>query len=354
MSRILVIEDERSVRENIIELLTLEGYDPIPAENGQKGYFLATTENFDLVICDILMPLMDGFEVVQRIRKHPHGQTLPVIFLTAKTQRESMREGMELGADDYISKPFTRKELLNSIQARLTKQQANQAAAQRRINHFESNLSLFLPLEIMNPLADIRDSSEMLCDPRKNINKIEPEKIGKHINLTVLDLIDVLTKYVFLYDLETVQKKQKTRKMTSKIRNAGHFIRSILVEKNHQIKIFPYKEFSLFISEDELSKLTEMVAQVVISATKPESSVQLSMKIDSTGEWASLLFQFQRRIQNLTPRFEANGSEPMIGLDRDLVILTRIVGLLGGQLLAATHPANEISIEIRLPAEQTE
>jgi DNA-binding response OmpR family regulator len=121
MPKILVIEDERTIRANIVDLLRLQGFESIGAENGQVGLQLAREILPDLIICDVLMPKMDGFEVLRQLSQEPSTQTIPFIFLTAKTERADFRQGMELGAYDYLTKPFTQAELLGTVNSQLRK-----------------------------------------------------------------------------------------------------------------------------------------------------------------------------------------------------------------------------------------
>ncbi|HCF29611.1 MAG TPA: response regulator [Cyanobacteria bacterium UBA11049] len=124
MSKILVIEDELSVRENILARLEAEGFETLNAENGINGIAVALAQTPDLIICDVMMPELDGYGVLTTLRQDPLTATIPFIFLTAKADKGDIREGMELGADDYLTKPFSRDELLQSIIARLKKQAA--------------------------------------------------------------------------------------------------------------------------------------------------------------------------------------------------------------------------------------
>jgi len=123
MLKILIIEDEDSIRENIIELLLSEGFQAFGAAQGQPGIELACQHQPDLIVCDIMMPDIDGYTVLTELQKQPLLANIPFIFLTAKSEREDLRLGMELGADDYITKPFTPIELLSAIRTRLKKQQ---------------------------------------------------------------------------------------------------------------------------------------------------------------------------------------------------------------------------------------
>lgn len=124
IKKILVIEDEEFVRENIIELLDAEGLDVIAAENGRIGLDLAKQQQPDLILCDVMMPELDGYGVLTALRQSSFLARIPFIFLTAKASKTDFRQGMELGADDYLTKPFTRAELLGAIASRVKKQAA--------------------------------------------------------------------------------------------------------------------------------------------------------------------------------------------------------------------------------------
>jgi DNA-binding NtrC family response regulator len=116
---VLVIEDDLNVRSNLLDLLDAEGYRGIGAENGERGVEIAVQHLPDLVICDVMMPGIDGFEVFEMLSAQPATAVIPVIFLSARADRADVRKGMSLGAGDYVTKPFTRRELLDSIRARL-------------------------------------------------------------------------------------------------------------------------------------------------------------------------------------------------------------------------------------------
>jgi DNA-binding response OmpR family regulator len=118
---ILVIDDNKDIRENTAEILDLAGYKTFTAENGKKGVEIALKEKPSLIVCDIMMPELDGYGVLHLIRKNNEIENTPFIFLTAKTERNDFRKGMEMGADDYITKPFEDIELLNAVEIRLKK-----------------------------------------------------------------------------------------------------------------------------------------------------------------------------------------------------------------------------------------
>lgn len=121
MKKILVVEDNTQIRENTAEILGLAGYETYEAENGKKGVETAIKQKPDLIVCDIMMPELDGYGVLHLVKNNPGTEHIPFIFLTAKAERADFRKGMEMGADDYISKPFDDIELLKAIEMRLKK-----------------------------------------------------------------------------------------------------------------------------------------------------------------------------------------------------------------------------------------
>jgi CheY-like chemotaxis protein/CRP-like cAMP-binding protein len=121
MKTILVIDDNNEIRENTAEILDMAGYRTVTAENGKMGVTQALKEKPDLIVCDIMMPDLDGYGVLHLLKKNPETENIPFIYLTAKTERADLRKGMEMGADDYIMKPFDDLELLRAIEIRLKK-----------------------------------------------------------------------------------------------------------------------------------------------------------------------------------------------------------------------------------------
>lgn len=121
MKTILVIEDEQTVRESILDLLEAEGFHGIGGENGNVGVQLAQEHHPDLILCDVTMPDLDGFSVLSQLRKSPNTAGIPFIFLTARGTKADQRQGMELGADDYLTKPCTATDLLGAVTGRLAK-----------------------------------------------------------------------------------------------------------------------------------------------------------------------------------------------------------------------------------------
>ena len=121
MKKILVIEDEPEMRRNFTALLRYKHYQPIPAENGSLGIQLARQQKPDLIICDVMMPELDGYAVLRALQADPALALIPFIFLTAKGEKDDLRSGMNLGADDYLTKPVANADLVQAIEARLSR-----------------------------------------------------------------------------------------------------------------------------------------------------------------------------------------------------------------------------------------
>lgn len=140
MTKVLLIEDNPEVRENTAEILSLANYEAITAKDGKEGVELAQKLLPDLIVCDIMMPELDGYGVLHILGKKPDTARIPFIFLTAKAEKADFRKGMELGADDYLTKPFDETDLLNAIEARLRKS----AMQQRAYDTSEDGLTKFI------------------------------------------------------------------------------------------------------------------------------------------------------------------------------------------------------------------
>jgi len=140
MKKILVIEDQFEVRENLVELLELSGYEALNGENGKVGVQLAIEHQPDLILCDVMMPELDGFGVLRILEKRAETADIPFIFLTAKAEKSDFRKGMNLGADDYITKPFDDIELLDAVEMRLKKNEK----IKRSIEQSEQPLTTFI------------------------------------------------------------------------------------------------------------------------------------------------------------------------------------------------------------------
>jgi CheY-like chemotaxis protein len=160
MRKLLVIDDHDDIRENTSEILSLAGYQTETAENGKRGVEAAIKNPPDLIVCDIMMPELDGYGVLHLLRKNPVTENIPFVFLTAKAEKADFRRGMEMGADDYITKPFDDIELLNAIEVRLRKYdvlQTKYASDEKGVNNLIKDLNSSGLLEMKLDLCETDD-----------------------------------------------------------------------------------------------------------------------------------------------------------------------------------------------------
>ena len=191
-TKILVIEDEPEMRRNLLTILKLEKFRAIAAENGRVGVELARREKPDAILCDVMMPELDGDGVLEALRKDPVTRTIPFIFLTAKGERGDVRSGMNIGADDYLTKPVSKADLLAAIAARLARR------AQQAIAEFKPDFSSPRPLlalgltprvaEVLLWVAQGKTNSEIAT-----ILGISESTVKKHM-LEVMETLGVETR----------------------------------------------------------------------------------------------------------------------------------------------------------------
>jgi len=157
MKKILLIEDNKEMRENTSEILELANYKVSTAKNGKEGVELAQKEKYDLIICDIMMPLLDGYGVLHLLSKNTETAHIPFIFLTAKAERSDLRKGMEMGADDYLTKPFDDLELLNAVESRLKKSSLMKKEFSKNIEGLNEFITSAHGIEDLKKLSEERD-----------------------------------------------------------------------------------------------------------------------------------------------------------------------------------------------------
>ncbi len=194
--RILVVEDAHSLRRDIVEMLGFEGYEVFDAENGKRGVERARETLPDLIICDIMMPVMDGFQVLDALRSDPATATIPFIFLTARADRLDWRIGMQSGADDYLTKPFTAKELIATVNARLQRHAIIVRTSEQKIETLRGNIITAMPHELRTPLNVIMGFSNLLMMDAGVVDTRHIENMCGHINSAANRLYRLVENYI--------------------------------------------------------------------------------------------------------------------------------------------------------------
>jgi two-component system, OmpR family, alkaline phosphatase synthesis response regulator PhoP len=184
MTTILVIEDEQAVRESLVDLLNAEGFTTIEANHGEQGLQLAKTIQPDLILCDIKIPGINGYEVLKALKTQPETATIPFIVLTARSNQNDFRYCMQLGADDYLQKPCNPDELISAIVARLVQRSAiHRAAATETYLSSSSRDGLlnYFYQELRNPLSNLNTVIYLLrnatkSNATKGVTKVSPNQ----------------------------------------------------------------------------------------------------------------------------------------------------------------------------------
>lgn len=205
--KILVIEDEADLREDIMDILTYEGFTCLGAENGQRGVEVAQAELPDLIICDVMMPVLDGFGALGQLRQEVQTANIPFIFLTARSSRSDLRQGMDLGADDYLTKPFTQTELMTAIRTRLDKRASLEKSHQQQLEHLQSQLVRALPHQIRTPLNGILGYASLLNDELDKLDPAEIREMAQNIQTACHNLHGMIENYLLFAQTELILNK---------------------------------------------------------------------------------------------------------------------------------------------------
>ncbi len=216
MATILVIEDERLLREEVTDWLHFEGYEAVGVQDGMAGVQYATQNPPDLIICDITMPRLDGYGVLLEIRANPLTTEVPFIFVTARAATEEIRIGMGAGADDYVTKPFTRSDLLATVESRLQKKVVQEQKHQRELEQLQKGLALereqrvlttklvaMLSHDFRTPLTTIMSSNSLLRDYADRMDEAHRLQHLDHIDTAVRQLVQMLDDILIVAQIET-------------------------------------------------------------------------------------------------------------------------------------------------------
>jgi CheY-like chemotaxis protein len=189
--KILVIEDDYNIKENICYILEQEGYSVESANDGLKGIEKVSSFKPDLILCDIMMPEKNGYEVLEEILNNPVTASIPLIFLTAKVEPENLRKGMSLGADDYIFKPFHINDLITSVETRIKKSKNHS----KKINDMQEQIIAKVPHELRTPLVPILGYSEMIIEEECPVQIREMAQVINKYGKTLHGRIEKLLLY---------------------------------------------------------------------------------------------------------------------------------------------------------------
>lgn len=238
MTKILVIEDEKYLLEDITELLQYTDFEVQGASNGAQGLRIAESYVPDLIICDVMMPDMNGYQVLEAIRANPHTANTSFIFLTAKADRDSVRQGMELGADDYLTKPFTSAELLTAINTRLARLSQLAVANEQKIESAKRQLTRMVTHELRTPLISINTVVDIISRQAGQLEQNELQELldtisagSKHLSHRVEQLVYITQLEGGMLSREVIQRDGMPMRLWE-----------MLVSANNLARRFSYKQ----------------------------------------------------------------------------------------------------------------
>ena len=340
MTNILVVEDSKEVRNNISQLLSIKGYDVEIAENGKIGLDKVHKAIPDLIISDIMMPEMDGHLFFNELRKCSRTALIPFIFLTAKASPEAIREGMSVGADDYLVKPFRANDLFNAVEARLDKN----SKWQSKITSITSHLSEYVPHELRTPLVGIMGFTDIIMDEFNTLNdedKLEMLKMIKHSSKILYKTIE---KFILYSDvvLKLNGEKQFIQNTGSDKFNIKETVSEIVKEFLETEKglaevklnlidavIRMDKEYFVFIIEEILNNAAKFSPKgKPIEIVNEIMNDKLIIKITDyrRGMTAEEIKSIEPFVQHKRKLFE----QPGIGLG--LPVVCKLISLFGGEM----------------------
>lgn len=362
MNTILIIEDEEALRQTLADRLAMEGFRIQTAANGKDGLRLAKEHLPDLILCDIMMPELDGYGVLRGLQLDAQTAAIPLIFLTAKADSPQVRAGMNLGADDYLCKPVAKSELLAAIRARLWKRSRQQEQTKQEIEAARLGVVRKLPHELLTPLTGLLSASQLLesADPTQPVAGVR--ELGRVIRLAAERLHRTVRRFLLYAELEVASHHPEAQ---AKLRGTNYIPATAWVAAHAEHLAGQDSrtgDLQLDLLEVDVvmdpNHFSEMVSQLVDNAFKfstPGSVVRVQLVVLPQG---GCVLTVRDQGRGLTPdqvrqvgafrQFDtALWFQPGTGLG--LAIVGRLAALYGGSFTLESEPANGTKAIVRLP-----
>ena len=362
MSKILVIEDSEVLRNDIIEMLGFEGYEVDGAPDGLVGVEKALAYLPDLIICDIMMPGLNGYGVLEKLRENQNTVATPFIFLTAKTDHNDVRQGMGLGADDYLTKPFVAAELLDAVSVRLERRETLEKIVDKRVQELSDSIITALPHELRTPLNTIIGFSDMLTMEATRLKPDQVAEWAQHINQAAQRLYRLVENYLLYVRAEVLSRNPAELESLKQhvLDHPGMILQFHVMHhaqtygRDEDIKFNLTDEIAIRITDHDFGKIVEETIDNALKFSQPGTPIEISgqnngkfynfiitdhgrgmnqQQIDSIGAY----MQFERWF------YEQQGS----GLG--LAIVKRFIELYEGEFHLASEPDKGTTVTIKIP-----
>jgi len=359
MYKVLIVEDTLAIREEIYDILLMEGYEVFQAENGGIGFEIALIEHPDLIISDILMPYLNGFEMFEKLQNNKKTASIPLIFLSAKAEKEDIRTGMNLGAEDYLTKPLNIDDLLNAVENKIKKKiiiDQNIIAKTTALSnvlqnqkHELENYSHLISHELKSSLRNISDLLAWSRDDLDDIDSFENSTINFQLMEEKVEKMDLLLAKLEQYNnITTATFKNKSvnintiaKRIINEIDKPPHIIIKIknelptlFVDKNMMQKVFE------ILLENALVHIDKKTGLVEIGCKTTEEDYIFSIKDNGVGihpKYQEKIFKMFQAIESSKPRG--------IGLS----IVEKIISHYHGKVYVKSTPNVETTFYFNLP-----
>jgi len=364
MTKILVIEDEERLRENIAQILEFGDYEVQMAENGLVGVELARQHQPDLIVCDIMMRELDGFDVLKQVRNDPDTANVPFIFLTAKADRDSMRYGMELGADDYVTKPFTTDELLKAVSSRLKRHTDIRKEAEQQLEQARQQLARMVAHELRTPLVSINAVLEIIT---RQLDYLGPEQMqellgtlgsgSKRLNRVVEQMVLLTQLESGVLSQEAVAQSGMTMPIWEALLPTANLARRI-ASKNPNVDIHIEEHDRETLVRCSPAAFKQAIAELIANAItfSPDGgAIRIVQWVADGAIWISIEDQgpgmTPEQIEQAVRGFQQvnRESHEQQGMGVGLALARRILEAHGGRLEIQSAPGSGTQVYVGLP-----
>jgi signal transduction histidine kinase len=361
MARIIIVDDDPDVLETIMRVLQAEHHDVTIAANGAQGIQLIKSHPMDLILCDISMPIVDGYTVFQNIKSDVKTSAIPFVFITARGARSEQRKGMDLGADDYLIKPFSAKELVSCVRTQILKHQLMADRYETTLRMVRKNIIYALPHELRTPLSQIIGYAGLLEMESDSSVPSTAKDYGKRITKASERLEHLIENYLVYAQIEIVaSSSDELEKLRNHIvRQAAPVIEQVITERAQHYDRQPdvqmhIDECALRISESDLTKIIyELVDNtfkfsssglpIMVESVKLSSTYQITICDQGRGMSEQQIALLDAYMQFDRTFYEQQG----VGLG--FIIAKRLIELHGGQIKLESKIDSGTTIQIMFP-----
>lgn len=361
MKTILIIEDEAAFRDAIAFALEGEGYKVLQAENGAEGIELARAQIPDLIVSDVMMDSVDGYEAVLTLRQDPRTTGIPIILMTGKANKEGLVHAIELGADDYLSKPFTVAELMEAINIRFKKQEETRQKHLEQSTDPRSYLTLGIPGDLRTPIAGILGFSKAISREYIELRQSEILELGRAIQKAAKNVQRLTENFSILAQIEIVAGDPEKVKGLRSFKTSGikELLEPLALDLAHQYDrggdlVTMISDFTAGCSLEYLSKMAYELIDNAMKFSSKGQKIQISA-LPTDGKFSLVVTDFGR---GMTPQ-QINDVQSFATLHSrlhderyfgwGLVVTKRLAELHGGSLILASAGAAGMMAKIVLP-----